>query len=234
MTVYLYRPPQLGYGIRNYKFFNLKGDLLSFVATDAEVVINNAPDTIINKVDYLSGKIQNIKGEKAYLISYYEPGSFFDALNPLKFKQYFKFKQVSENEYKEVKNTKGASLNLGNQPTKKQVVLSRLLSISMILISFLLFYYLSFPNLGFDLESKEFYQLLALVIGISGLIGSIWNFEKYLSVNIRGFGLFGICVFLYYVLISKYELSFLFFIPIISIVLILFYNNYSKRLNFKV
>jgi len=196
MKVHIYRPPLFGFNLRKFKFYNEDGNLLSYANEDSEVIINDAPGVIKTKVDWFIGKSEKLEGKEVYLISFFEQTSFLQWFIPSGFKNYFKFKEVSKEEYEASIETKRPDLNLRTEVSKRKSVVSRLISFAMLALVATLFYFTDYSSHQFQIEEVDFIRVIGLIAGFSSIVNLIWNFDRFSSPYPRGFFVMLLSVFL--------------------------------------
>jgi hypothetical protein len=145
---------------------------------DAQIVLENAPEQIKVKVDWFSGKTQNLSGDEVYLIVHFEIGSIGQWFNPVDCKKYFQFTEVSKAEYLEAIESQGQCLQLSKSVTKSASLTSRLLSLFMLAFVGTLFYYTDYAELSFASDQIDFLRFLGLIIGFGSIANLITNFDR--------------------------------------------------------
>lgn len=232
MNVHIYRPPLLSYAFRKLKFYDEKGKFLSYTINDSEITIKNSPNTIKAKIDWLSGKISNLEGEEVYLACYPNPKIFWRVFSPIYSKKYFIFKNLSKEDYKLTLSTKGEALNIVPKVSKMKSIVSRLISLMMLIIVITLFYLTDYSTSSYNSDDIEFIRVLGLIMGFGGVAGLVFNIERYLNLYLRATLIILITIFFGWVLVPQDLQITLFIYPIIGILFLLGIHKLSER-NFK-
>jgi len=225
--IHIYRFPQLAYAIRDYKFYDENSKLLSYATSDSEVIIKEELKTLKVKVDYLSGSFTvNEEGDQ-YLVCYYSPNSFWSAFVPSKFGSYFQFKAVSKQEYLEVVQTKKFGSLQPVQVSPQKARASRIMSLMFIVLGGMAFYLTDFELKGFG--QFESTRLLSLILVSFGIVGVIWNYNKFTSIYAQSVGLVLLSMFFIADIFGSVDFTNIFLLPIIGACLISAYFYLSER-----
>lgn len=226
--IHIYRFPQLAYSIRDYKFYDDKGELLSYATSDSEVIIKGDVKKIIVKVDYLSGSFDVKKKEDIYLICYYLPNSFWSAFVPNRFNSYFRFESLTKEQYSEVKQTKKFGQLKVPVVSEEKARASRIMSLLFIVLGVVAFYFTDFKMKGAG--DYELTRLLSLVLLLTGTIGVIWNYNKFANIYAQVIGLVIISLFFMYNVFGSFNFISLFSIPILGALSIgLFFFLFKRK-----
>lgn len=232
MRIHVYRPPIFVYSLRKIKFTDENGKLLSFVHNDNEVIINNAPATLKAKLDWLSGKVENLEDTDVYLISYIDQNIFWKCFTPSGTKKYIQFKSLSKEQYEEAVATQGQSLDFLTQikVSKTRSIASRLLSFLMLCIVGILFYHTDYSTTIIHSQNVDSIRFLALIMGFGSLAGLIWNLEKHFNLYLRATLFTLLTMFFVWNLSPESFQMRLFLYPLLGILFLVgFYSLSEKR-----
>ena len=221
MRVHIYRPPILSYSLRKFKYYDENNKLLSYASNDTEVILSDAPSSIKVKVDWLSGKVENLEGDEIYLICYSDQNMFWEVFLPSQVNRYFRFMQLSKEEYEKAIATKGQFLGVFPSVSKTKAIASRILSLLLLAIVAILFYLTDYSSSAIPSDDKEFIRVLGLIMGLGAVTGLIWNKERYFNLYIRAILIIIMAAFFGWVLSPQgFDIN-LFLYPILCIIFLL-------------
>jgi len=209
MKIHIYRPPLFGLNLRKFNFYDERGKKLSYLTEDSQIVLKGTPEQIKIRVGWLRGKTQKLEGDEVFLIVYFVFGGLWQWFNPADCKNYFKFKELSREEYMEAVKTHGESLELeGNTAVSKAAsITSRVLSVLMLAFVGILFYYTDYAGLSFPSDQIDFIRFLALLIGLGSIANLIGNFDNRISPYPKVFLLVLFSVYFYWQINSTVKIN---------------------------
>lgn len=210
------------------KIVDENGKTISRVSNGYEIIVETSSSSIKAKIDWLSGKIDGLKGEDVYLICILNFRSVFQWILPFEFRKYFSLLSVSQEEYDKAIQTKGKSLGVKGKVTKLKSIVSRLISFIMLLLASLLFYYTDYSKTSLSTDF-EFIRIVGLFLFIGAIVGLIWNKEKYTNVYYRAVLLVLLSLYFFWRIPSAEVNKLLLIFPIVAVIaVVLFYKLMEK------